>query len=130
MVAYARVMLIGPGGVGKSSLLNGLMNLPLAHEACSTQLAETYKPRPTESFWAKSGNHWVKITDHDEIDELVKLARAVNIRKHLSTGNQSKSSSKQQFDNADVKKIIDEVLTAISGSSLEGNFFFDIIIIH
>ena len=35
-VAYACLMLACPGGVGKSSLLHGLMNLPLPSEACDT----------------------------------------------------------------------------------------------
>ena len=81
-IAYARIMLIGPGGVGKSSLLNGLMNLPLPHEAYSTQLADTYKlkcGRPAETFWAKQvGGYWVKVTDQDEIDELVHLVETVS----------------------------------------------------
>ena len=75
---YGRVMLIGPGGVGKSSLLNGLMNIPLPDEAESTILAETIKVKP---FWVKSGaaadGHWVRVTEEDEITELVDLTRLV-----------------------------------------------------
>ncbi len=51
-VAYARVMLYGPGGVGKSSLLRALMNLFLLPEAYSTQMADIFYLRPTINFWA------------------------------------------------------------------------------
>ena len=81
-MAYARVMLVGPGGVGKSSLLHGLMNLPLP-PANSTQLAEllTVKPQTdTQStatqLWARADDDdkpWVKVTDDDEINELAGL---------------------------------------------------------
>ena len=87
-VAYARIMLIGPGGVGKSSLLHGLMNLPLPHEAYSTQLADTYNLKHTgreaETFWAKQvGGYWVKVTDQDEIDELVHMVKTVSKKKQI-----------------------------------------------
>ena len=81
-MAYARVMLVGPGGVGKSSLLHGLMNLPLP-PANSTQVAEllTVKPQADTQFtakqlWARATDDdkpWVKVTDDDEINEVVGL---------------------------------------------------------
>ena len=41
LVAYTRVMMIGAGGVGKSSFLKGLMNKRLPQHAESTILADT-----------------------------------------------------------------------------------------
>lgn len=38
-VAYARGMLLGEGGVGKSSFVLGLKNLPLPAKANSTQVS-------------------------------------------------------------------------------------------
>ena len=74
--AYARVMFVGPGGVGKSSLLHGLMNKPLP-KANSTQLAETVTVKPATKKWASAGedstSFWREITDNDEIMELVGL---------------------------------------------------------
>ena len=99
--AYVRVIFVGPGGVGKSSLLCGLLNKPL-RTANSTQLVDTLtvKPntlpidcntvpklsqsdmaamsKPATKKWAKvssSGNNpllfWREVTDQDEIMELV-----------------------------------------------------------
>ena len=115
-IAYARIMLIGPGGVGKSSLLHGLMNLPLPHEAYSTQLADTYTlkrtGRPAETFWAKQvGGYWVKVTDQDEIDELVHLVKTVN-KKNQSELHQeigASGSSGQKFAHSDVQPIVTEL---------------------
>ena len=55
-VAYARVMLVGPGGVGKSSLLNGLMNQPLSITANSTQLADTSSLKSTNSYSGRASD--------------------------------------------------------------------------
>ena len=93
-MAYARVMLVGPGGVGKSSLLHGLMNLPLP-SANSTQVAEllTVKPQAdtqstAKQLWARATDDdkpWVKVTDDDEINELVGLILLVaNVSRGLT----------------------------------------------
>ena len=135
-IAYARIMLIGPGGVGKSSLLHGLMNLPLPHEAYSTQLADTYTlkrtGRPTETFWAKQvGGYWVKVTDKDEIDELVHLVETVNeknkseLNQNIETGNKSElyqnigatGSDEQNFAHSDVKPIVKELASNLQSKS-------------
>ena len=74
--AYARVMFVGPGGVGKSSLLFGLMNKCL-QKAYSTQLADTVTVKPASKKWANAGrdskSFWQEVTDDDEIMELVGL---------------------------------------------------------
>ena len=92
-MAYARVMLVGPGGVGKSSLLQGLMNLPLPQAANSTQLADliTVKPQQAsipQQLMAKatdSNMPWVRVTEDDEINELVGLVLLVaNVAKGVT----------------------------------------------
>ena len=122
-VAYARVMLVGPGGVGKSSLLHGLMNLPLPTEACSTQLADTFTLRPTDTYWARSkcSGHWIKVTDKDEIDELVQLVRARNkLAKKLKglesevKKDQDSPELKEKFTHPQVKEVVDEAIKAAS----------------
>ena len=79
LVAYARVMMIGAGGVGKSSFLRGLMNQSLVQDAESTILADTKTVKP--QFWAKAGesadSYWEEVTDQDEIQELAGLIQLV-----------------------------------------------------
>ena len=74
-VTYARVMFIGPAGVGKSSLRRGLMNLELELKPSSTILADTFKVR---FHWAsaalsngKTTGCWTEVGKDDEISELV-----------------------------------------------------------
>ena len=78
LVAYARIMMIGAGGVGKSSFLRGLMNLGLDQDAESTILADTKTVKP---FWANAGesgdSYWTQVTDQDEIQELAGLIQLV-----------------------------------------------------
>ena len=75
--AYARVMFVGPGGVGKSSLLRGLMNKSL-QAANSTQLADTMNVKPVTHEWVSdAGAFWTAVTDNDEIMELVGLIQLV-----------------------------------------------------
>ena len=78
--AYARVMFVGPGGIGKSSLLNGLMSkgLPVAE---STQLADTMTVKPATKKWLSAGagsnSFWREVTDNDETMEIVGLVHLV-----------------------------------------------------
>ena len=85
LVAYARVMMVGPGGVGKSSLLRGLMNQELL-QAESTILADTKTVKP--QFWAKAGesadSYWAEVTEQDEIEELAGLFQLVLSKLHPS----------------------------------------------
>ena len=87
LVAYARVMMIGAGGVGKSSFLRGLMNQSLVQDAESTILADTKTVKP--QFWAKAGesadSYWEEVTDQDEIQELAGLIQLVALPKSGSS---------------------------------------------
>ena len=77
--------MVGPGGVGKSSLLSGLMNQQLLQPE-STIFADTKTMKP--QFWAKAGesadSYWAEVTDQDEIIELATLFQLVLPRSNPS----------------------------------------------
>ena len=114
-VAYARVMLVGPGGVGKSSLLNGLMNLPMTIEGFSTQIADTMtvkaKDRPSVSYWAKSGNYWVPVSETDEMNELARLVQKAHREQQmlLEECNDQVTDSDAKFSDKYVKPVVDQI---------------------
>ena len=76
--------MLGPGGVGKSSLLRGLMNQRLPQDAESTILADTKTVKP--QLWVKAGesadSYWAEVTDQDEIEELAGLFQLVLAKLH------------------------------------------------
>ena len=81
--------MVGPGGVGKSSFLRGLMNQRLVRYADSTILADTKTVKPVKpQFWAKAGEsadgYWAEVTEEDEIEELAGLFQLVLAKLHPS----------------------------------------------
>ena len=100
-MAYARVMLVGHGGVGKSSLLRGLMNKPLPQAANvdSTQLADliTVKPKQLMTRATDMSMPWVEVTDDDEIKELGGLILLVA---NVSRGVTESSRFRQYLEEA------------------------------
>ena len=72
-VAYARVMFLGPGGSGKSSLLDGLMDQPL-RPAESTAVADVLD---IKYHWVEAADAaedaWRLMTEEDEVQELTSL---------------------------------------------------------
>ena len=91
--------MVGPGGVGKSSLLRGLMNQQLLQHAESTILADTATVKPQfwaeakesagkQQLWAKAGesadSYWAEVTEEDEIEELAGLLQVVIAKLHSS----------------------------------------------
>ena len=77
-------MCIGPGGSGKSSLPDGLMNQPLCPDE-STALADTLniKYQWVEAADAADGA-WKAIIEEDEVKEMASLS--CQVMKHRSQG--------------------------------------------
>ena len=74
-MAYGRVMMIGVGGAGKTSLRHALMNEPLPLLAFSTLLANALS---VKYHFARAGGHyWMKMDEHDEVNELATLLQRV-----------------------------------------------------
>ena len=72
--AYVRLMFLGPGGSGKSSLLAGLMNTPLPNEAESTVLVDT---QSVSYKWISATEFTWKL--HSDKDETRNLAAKAHI---------------------------------------------------
>ena len=105
-MAYARVMLVGHGGIGKSSLLHGLMNLPLPQAANSTQLADLVTVRPQQLIAKATDNDmpWVRVMNDDEINELVGLVLLVaNVAGGVTKSSRFKQLMQTAGDYAAIK---------------------------
>ena len=104
---YIGVMIVGYGGVGKSSLLRGLKKMPLLQYPCSTQMAECKSlksskassrdanassrdanassrsaeasSRSAKASWAScSDAQWSDISEEDEYIEIAQLVQHIN----------------------------------------------------
>ena len=73
-MAYSRIMLLGPGGAGKSSLKRGLMSKPFDSRMNSTIVADVQSVRHE---WAKAGDQWTEVTPEDEVEELALLLATI-----------------------------------------------------
>ena len=96
---YIGVMIVGYGGVGKSSLLRGLKKMPLLQYPCSTQMAECKSlksskssrrdakassrdakalSRNSKASWASGSDaQWRDITEEDEYIEMAQLVQDI-----------------------------------------------------
>ena len=131
LVAYVRVMLVGPGGVGKSSFLHGLKNESLPSIPNSTQIADTQSlraaaraARPTSRSWANyKDEYWREITDDDEYDEMAQLlflasqsTSSTSMSFILSTKSRSE---KGKFSHPHVRDIVNKVLSRMGDPKFE-----------
>ena len=113
--------MVGPGGVGKSSLLRGLMNQRLPRDAESTILADTKVVK--RQFWAKAGesadHYWAEITDEDEIEELVRLFQLVLAKLHPSKAVSLSEFNPQGYKTQSIQTISDEYVSSIKDNEVQ-----------
>ena len=73
-VAYARLMLLGSAGTGKTSLKRSLMEESFKRRTASTIVSDVSSVRPFGHEWqTMRGNKWREATEKDEIEELAHL---------------------------------------------------------
>ncbi len=92
-VAYCRVMLLGPAGVGKTSFRRGLMGETFNPDSDSTTMADvSHVTSVISREWIRHDvmNKWCEVSTEDEIDELSKLMKIVE---RSRSGQPHKTSS-------------------------------------
>ena len=96
-MTYGRVMMIGAGGAGKTSLRHGLMKKLLPKVASSTLLANSSSVK--YQWTGASCQRWVEIDEEDEINELAILLSRIIADKSLlsSVGSASAIKDFQPF---------------------------------
>ena len=113
--------MVGPGGVGKSSLLRGLMNQRLLRDAESTILADTKTVKP--QFWAKAGesadSYWAEITDQDDINELAGLFQLVLAKLHPAKAVSLSEFNPQGYKPQSVQTIRDEYVSSFKDNEVQ-----------
>ena len=124
--AYVRLMFLGEGGSGKSSLLDGLMNNPF-RDADSTALADT---RSVSYQWMEAAdgaeNAWIPHGEEDQVKALAAQARQV-----VSDKKPSGQSAVKLFDVggkslALPKEVISDTTYAEEASEIQASVFEEI----
>ena len=118
-VAYARLMLLGSAGTGKTCLKRSLMEQPFDPHTTSTIVSDVLNVRPFGHEWqTMSGNKWREVTPKDEIEELAYLFEQ-------SQSNKSKTMSASSsivkpittpatISNVKVKDTIESILEKVN----------------
>ena len=105
-VRYLRVMLIGPSGVGKTSLLDRMMGNEPSSGASSTKMAVTH------NLWAKAKHgeeHWRIVSEEDKIKEIAKLLQKVKMNKKRKRNNVKSDQSNDSGNTFMSSKVSDPV---------------------
>ena len=77
-IPYARVMLLGTAGVGKTTFKRSLMKLPFERDTTSTGLSDVYRVRPFGHEWRTLKDHqWKVATYEDELEEMAHLLSSI-----------------------------------------------------
>ena len=116
-VSYSGFMMVGYGGIGKSSLLRGLKNQPLPYVPSSTLMADGHTIRPSQSAWtsSKGQTFWKDVTEREEYIEMARLilqARRNSRARKKSFDRLAESQDQENplLQHPDVKQIVDKVL--------------------
>ena len=120
-VSYAGFMMVGYGGIGKSSLLCGLKNQPLPYVPSSTLMADCHTIsghlRLSQSSWtsSKGQTFWKDVTEKEEYIEMARLITQVckfsKESKTLIDGlTVLQDQQSHMFQHPDVKEIVFKVM--------------------
>ncbi|XP_019857379.1 PREDICTED: uncharacterized protein LOC109585696 [Amphimedon queenslandica] len=122
-VAYARLMLLGSAGTGKTSLKRSLMEEPFNLHTTSTIVSDVSSVRPFGHEWQMRGNRWSEATEEDEMKELARLFKSSLSKSSCRVAAESslvsdsldvcpaKSSSKPLDLGAKIKSLLKRVRT-------------------
>ena len=122
-VAYAGFMMVGYGGIGKSSLLCGLKNQPLPDVLSSTLMADSQTIsghlRPSQSSWtsSKGQTFWKDVTEEEEYIEMARLILQVRKSSKASESlfdwlplSQDQENPNPLLQHQDVRQIVNKVM--------------------
>ena len=120
--AYFRLMLLGAGGSGKSSLLDGLMNIPL-QIAESTALADT---RKLTFQWVQAADAideaWKVYTTTDEERALASDAQYVTDKKNVEKPKDESTQEQSTIKPTDIFSLKTETIKNIAITPVKSEF--------
>ena len=115
-VAYARLMLLGSAGTGKTCLKRSLMEQPFDPHTTSTIVSDVSTVRPFGHEWqTMSDNKWREVTPEDEIEELAYLFEQSQSNKSKTmSASSSPITIPATISDIKVKDTIDSILERVN----------------